>query len=137
MSAFVCSDYHINGILQYAKTISTGYFYEGRWYCFNKMTYEELSKVGQILLDENVHAVNIRYEENEVPHKFQFKQIPRLFKPVEILKAINCYEYQTSEDDDYKETLAFKIINYIRDATINSLPEYDKAEGWELHENSN
>ena len=50
--------------------------------------------------------------------------------PVAILKMCDCYEYQSSETDDWDRTLAHEILSLIRSAAIVALPGYDDAP-WE------
>lgn len=46
---------------------------------------------------------------------------------VAILKMCDCLEYQSSETDDWEETVAFRLLTAIRAAAIRSLPGYDDA----------
>jgi hypothetical protein len=47
--------------------------------------------------------------------------------PVSILKMCDCLEYQSCETDDYRQTLAFDLLDRIRGAAIHCLPGYDGA----------
>lgn len=139
MSAFVVSNYHITGLLSFARSLHYGInvYNNKQFVCTidRKTDINEMSKIGQILLDQNYHSVNTRYKENDSAPAYRFKPIlSRQFKAVEILKACNCYDYQACEDDDYDKTNAHAIIDAIRHSAINRLPDYDNADGWTLRE---
>jgi hypothetical protein len=136
MSAFVVSDKHINSILSYANRDS----YSGLIRDQNDETYsfkctEDLNKLAQVLLDQNIRSVNYRYDEDEKSPEIKFKFEPNPFgkplSPVQILKACSCYDYQACETEDYNETFAYKIIDHIRHMAIRNLPGYEDAE-WEI-----
>lgn len=92
---------------------------------------ETMSRVGQILVDQNYRSVNYRYDDRLEPEVFEItgndlKYTKRL-TPVETLKALASYDYQSSETPDYEETAACKLANLIRHYAIESLPGYDEA----------
>ena len=92
---------------------------------------ETMSRVGQILVDQNYRSYNYRYNETLEPEAFEITgqdlmYVPRL-TPVETLKALASYDYQSSETPDYEETDAWKLANIIRHYAIESLPGYDEA----------
>lgn len=89
------------------------------------------SRVGQILVDQNYRSYNYRYEETLEPEVFEITgqdlmYIKRL-TPVETLKALASYDYQSGETPDYEETAACKLANLIRYYAINALPGYEEA----------
>ncbi len=47
--------------------------------------------------------------------------------PVEIIKAAQCFDYQACETDDWKESVACKIIQHIEGTAIRMLPGYEQA----------
>ena len=51
--------------------------------------------------------------------------------PVQVLKACDCYDYQSCETDDYPQSEAKRMIETIKTWAITTLPSYDKAE-WAL-----
>ena len=92
---------------------------------------ETMSRVGHILVDQNYRSYNYRYNETLEPEAFELTgqdlmYVPRL-TPVETLKALASYDYQSSETPDYEETAACKLANLIRHYAIESLPGYDEA----------
>ena len=95
-----------------------------------------------MLLDECVRSVGERYNDSEVtdlPGRSDAEYlIPFKFKlgynlpAVVILKQISCYEYQSCETDDWKDTEAYAFCQSLRHATIDRLPGYEEAPwGWE------
>lgn len=92
---------------------------------------ETMNRIGQILVDQNYRSVNYRYDDRLEPEVFEItgndlKYTKRL-TPVETLKALASYDYQSSETPDYEETAACKLANLIRHYAIESLPGYDEA----------
>ena len=84
---------------------------------------------GKILWDENHRSVNYRYDEKkETPEyhyderfdKFEFKS----FTGIGFLEtAVGCYDYQTCECDDYKESVAYEILQKMDEAIDETLHE--------------
>ena len=132
MSAFICSDEHFNVLVNYAVTHKAGYYWEGNNSRVD-ITRENASRIGQILLDENHRSVNYRYNETTPSHAFKFKLIgPTQYKAVDILKAINCLDYQSCENDDWSTTHAWAILDGLKDCAIRNLPGYETSHGWSL-----
>ncbi len=57
----------------------------------------------------------------------------RHYLPVEIIKACDCYDYQSCETPDWKDTEAYAIMQMLRKRAIYSLPGYEEA-AWEIRE---
>ena len=130
MSAFVVSDKHINSLLSYANK-SNMYMINlpnGSNLYFDNT--DELTQMGQILLNENYRSVNFRYNDNDQPYEFQFEFAP-ILSPVEIIKACQCYQYQACETDNYKDSSAYRIVDWIMNNAISNLPGYEQA-GWDI-----
>jgi len=92
---------------------------------------ETMNRVGQILVDQNYRSYNHRYDDGLEPEVFEItgndlKYTKRL-TPVEALKALASYDYQSSETPDYEETAACKLADIIRHYAIEALPGYDDA----------
>lgn len=47
--------------------------------------------------------------------------------PVEIIKAVQCFDYQACEVADYEDTPAAKITRRVKSDAIASLPGYEEA----------
>ena len=129
MSAWVCSDETIAGILRAAAPGSIGYAATYYWNGDTRHINTRLEEVGQILVDENYRSVNFRYEERgDEPHVYKHSHLSQEMTAVQIIKLCNCYRYQVCEPDDYKETEAWAIVSSLRDRAIITLPGYDAAE---------
>ena len=128
MSAFVVGNKHISAMLQVMGTCYPGdccsYYWQGERHYVNGKSRE----VGQILVDENYRSVNYRYSENGEPEEFAPDYTVRTLSPVEVIKACDCYLYQSCETPDWKETEAYAIVRMIRERAIRRLPGYEKAE---------
>ena len=127
MSAFIVSNEHVSAMMQaarksYPDDMASYYWNEERCY-FNADSQE----AGQILVDENFRSVNCRYDENTLPDTYAYSA-PRSYTGVEILKAIACYEYQSCETDDWKESEAYAIAKALESRAIRMIPGYNAAE---------
>jgi len=128
MSAWVVSRNHIWALVE---TL--------RWDCWGGVNQEDLDKFGQLLWDENIRSVVYRYPDcnlDALPgpidcdykygkHGFGFDK--RKYTPVEILKACDCYEYQSCEHPGWRESEAHQIIERIRDSATSKLDGYEDA----------
>lgn len=90
-----------------------------------------LNRIGQALVDQNYRSFNYRYQEQHDAELFiltgqDMMHMPR-FSTIEQLKALDSYDYQASETNDYKETPASLLVNMMRRLAIRALPGYDEA----------
>lgn len=97
-----------------------------------QLDHHSADAVGQMLLDANAASVNTRYEEDNA-YVYQYQR-PRYrsWEPVELLKAIDCYEYQACEVRDWPETQAFWFCQSLRKAIIRGIADYSDANTWDL-----
>jgi hypothetical protein len=96
-------------------------------------TPDQADRIGQILMRENRLSVNHRYNENEVEDIYSFTPIKGTVRvnPVMILKAIDCYEYQSCEHPGWEGSEAHAFCEALRRRMIRRLPGYDEAP-WEV-----
>lgn len=104
---------------------------------------DSASSVGDMLLRECIRSVSHRYPQDTLetlpgpsdvdlsaeytyPRAFM-PQIRDDLLPVVVLKAIDCYEYQSCETDDWETTEAFRFCQALRRHLIHDLPGYEKA----------
>ena len=153
MSCYVVSNNHIGVLVQYAFNKDVYLWHDGIWYkywTFNDgvslpddlpegQKYITKNELGQALLNKNYESVNNRYDENELPpeykHSLTYTVIDnKNHRPIQIIKACNCYDYQCDNADDYENSFAAEVIDRIRSSAINSLPEYNNAKWgvWEI-----
>ena len=97
------------------------------------LTRETADCVGFMLLAQNYASVNFRYEDKEESPLYRFRPVAHLphLRPVQILKALACYEYQSCETPDWEQTEAHAFCEALRHRVIGQLPGYDDA-GWDL-----
>mgnify|MGYP001575503402 CR=1 FL=1 len=102
--------------------------------------------LGQMLAAQNAASVRHRYEDADgrgmIPSWadafYEYTPIPPLDPPptvVELLKVIDCYEYQACETPGWPDTEAFQFCETLRARLTSLLPGYDAAPwGWEPEE---
>lgn len=132
MSAFIVGDKLINIILEYLNRNGKRVYTHNNVFLIDDL--DHLTKMAQILVDENYRSVNFRYNENTKPHKIEYSPVAAFqeLPPVNVLKACNCYDYQSCETQDYHESEAFQIIEAARTIAIHNLPGYDQAP-WDIN----
>lgn len=123
MSAFIVSDDHIHALVSYALGGANDRI----------STRHDNDQLGQVLVNENYRSVNYRYRAKDEPPRYSWRPTLRPFKPVEILKACDCYDYQSCETEDYDSTEAARIIQQIRSKAIRNLPGYESA-AWDIRD---
>lgn len=74
--------------------------------------------LGQLLWDENYRSVNYRYTESEPTPDYRATLIDADLSPVAVLKAIDCYEYQTCESPDWDQTRAHAFVTALRNVIL-------------------
>jgi hypothetical protein len=135
MSAFICSDYHISALADYA----TRSMRRSRLYAADRQ-WEDPEEVFKVLWAENVRSVLYRYPEDTVDTapgpigpkgSFDRRVRAQSFNPIDIVKSCHCLEYQSCECPDYRETTAYELLQAIEAMAIRGLPGYDSA-AWGL-----
>lgn len=86
--------------------------------------------VGQKLVDQNLRSVNERYGDSEEPFIYD-DTTTRDYTPVEVIRLIHSYRYQSCETDDWESTEAHAIIKALLHRAEKALPGYDAAP-WDL-----
>ncbi len=82
-----------------------------------------------LLWDENVHSVNVRYEydTNRAQPVYTFRHVDMDHAAAAIdpailaLGSIRCLRYQSCEADDYSDTNACKLLNWIESLCVSHL----------------
>lgn len=87
-------------------------------------------RVGQMLLDENYASVNFRYGQNEAAVFIPGDRFAPV-TPIQTLKALDCYEYQSCEHPGWRFSEAHEFCVALRGAAIGHLPGYEDA-AWEV-----
>ena len=94
---------------------------------------DNAGEVGRMLWAENHRSVSYRYHETQTTPEYEYVHPyhARRIDPVQVLKAIDCYEYQSCECPDWRSSEAWDFCDSLRSAAIAALPGYDAAE-WKI-----
>jgi hypothetical protein len=88
---------------------------------------ETRDQVGQMLVDANTASVNDRYDENNV-YVYSYSPPKHIqWQTVELLKAIDCFEYQSCETGDWVGSEAYNFCDSLRGRLIGTLPDYSDS----------
>jgi hypothetical protein len=155
MSAYVVPRAHIDYLLtaadHYARASDPFNWWTGTERAYLRPEDPQgVNEVGRMLYGENVRSVRYRYpdtvgndtklpgvcaevEEASDP-QYTFRILPGVrIVPGEVGKALACYEYQTCETDDHRDTEAWRFCEALRDAILRTLPGYEGGP-WEVDE---
>jgi hypothetical protein len=95
-----------------------------------ELTRHTQDRVGAMLWNENRRSVDHRYDEANDREVYRFAP-SKVTTPVAILKALDCYEYQSCEHDGWETSEAHAFCAALRRAMIHALPGYEDA-AWEI-----
>lgn len=153
MSAWVVSPDHIRLLLQAAIDGGSTFYYgwtegacaPGSWHLAPDDT-AALDEAARMLWDENVRSVSHRYP-NDAPSELPaadcdsveaaagefgwrpaYSRIVRKIEPVQVLKAVQCYEYQSCEHPEWHQSRAKAFCASLKDRMIMRLAGYDEAQ---------
>lgn len=96
-----------------------------------ELTPETASQVGQMLWAENVRSVNHRYSEDDWEQVYEYERRGLVPEPVQVLKALACFEYQSCEHPEWRRSEAHAFVQALEARVIRCLPGYDEA-AWEI-----
>lgn len=132
MSAFIVSTKHIHALVQLSRDCQLDCLlgYHGDLSC---------DELGALLLRENIASVQHRYPQDSragdghpsEADVYRFVRPSNPITPVEGIKLIQCYQYQSCEHDAWERSRAGRICVALLDALISRLPGYEDAE-WAL-----
>ena len=147
MSAYICNPEHFGVLAAYAVRNDCAVY---EWQHSRKNTLEakidNAQRIAKGLARENIRSVAHRYpddkdgarpgpglkdaeiEEAAAIYAAHFVVSPQKLRPIDVLKLCQGWDYQSSETDDWKDTLAWQQVDWIRGAAIRSLPGYDDAD---------
>ncbi len=98
-----------------------------------ELNRETVGRVGAMLAVENRRSMDHRYDETELEDLYEFTSYKGNIDPVAVLKAIQCYEYQSCEHPEWETSEAHEFCQALRSAAIDKLPGYSEAQ-WEVTE---
>ena len=139
MSAFIVTAGHIDYLVSAA--ISANIPYGSVTWARERVTLANADTVGAGLWRANVTSVAHRYPRDTPdelpgpvpytdPDTYTFRQY-RSVAPVQVLKALACFEYQACEHPGWPASEARAFCDRLRRAVISRLPGYDDA-AWEI-----
>ena len=124
MSNFIVSDRHIDALVGAAIEMNGGLNLDFKLSIHCEIFhYDNPDEMGRILLEQNYRSVNYRYKENNKLREYKYRSC-KLFSPLQILAACDCYDYQSDYCNDYHDTEPARIVNAIRRHFITRLPGY-------------
>jgi hypothetical protein len=129
MSAFEVSKTHIDVLVSAAMRFGTGsgWMYSSLGGETTPINLETADKFGQMLWDENARSVSYLHGGDvEEVEAYTFKRVDTT-SIVQVLKAIDCLEYQSCEHDGWNDSEAQQFCHALRRRMIRALPGYDSA----------
>lgn len=128
MSAFVVSKAHIDALVSTAQAWRTPM---PESHSSRMHSYVTGTELGQLLWDQNYASVNYRYSDESPAELYTPTAKRRILTPVQALKAIQCYNYQSCETPDYEKSEAYRFVEAFKSEAISRLPGYSDAD-WEV-----
>jgi hypothetical protein len=155
MSAYIVSKSHIDALVNAAGEVifdehasGLNWYHDGERHELGYGDRVQASYTGQMLWAANLSSINCRYPDTidmpsncpgpndfngmETVEEYMFKPTPRL-SAVAILKAIDCYVYQSCEDPTFYTSEAYAFCEALRRKMTRQLPGYGDAP-WEIRE---
>lgn len=107
--------------------------------------HENGTEAGRRLYVENIKSVQHRYPNDETindlpgliekvaPEDYRFRQVHDITvtTPVALLKALDCYTYQSCEHPGWESSWAARYVDHARASMIACLPGYNDANTWD------
>lgn len=129
MSAFMCSDVHINLLASFAAHHRIAYY----WQDATLPVLGEEEKTARMLQAANARSVNYRYAHNidaqchDDPIEYRDVYNPAKHSATLVLKQVQCFDYQACEPNDWRDSQAHALMDAIQSKAITMLPGYDAA----------
>jgi hypothetical protein len=140
MSAFVVSKAHIDALVTAALESDSWAFF---WYHDDdrhELDYTNTDAIGAMLWAENVRSVQHRYpdileDSTDYPgpidfqpeHVFAYRWCWLSVPPVEALKALRCYQYQSCEHPDWPTSSAHALCDTLQDVLVSTPPRLPRS----------
>lgn len=86
----------------------------------------DANQVGKMLWTENIKSVNYRYSETTPPYEYKYSEAPEI-EPVQLIKSIHCYEYQSCEHPSWEDSESRWLMKLLMNNSIIDLPGYCEA----------
>jgi hypothetical protein len=137
MSAFLVSKAHIDALVTAAVFgVIENPLISGQWwppvYAGHAAVHSRANWLGEALWAENRKSIRARYPADSCEARtYVYKPADSppvvLRSALEVLKLVQCYEYQSCEHDNWKDSAAAKFCGELTARLINALPGYDAA----------
>jgi hypothetical protein len=140
MSAFMVDEAHIDYLVTAAQDLSRrdhdGAF---RWYHAGEMhELDDETRVGRMLIQENLDSVLARYSDctpEDVPgpipppspETYVWKRSRLEVTAIQVLKAVNCFNYQACEHEMWTISDAYAFCETLKAVAVHQLPGYTEA----------
>lgn len=86
------------------------------------------SQLGQLLVNENYNSVNFRYNQKEQPHPYSYQKPKCQRSPVEVIKLVHGYEYQTCEHEGWRGSAAYQVCETLVRQSCHKLATYNNSD---------
>jgi len=128
MSAFIVNHNHISALVRWACRANVSV------YCGTPSRHLDIpgneQEICDLLLGENVTSFNYRYRQS-VEDRMIYDAFATSLRPIDVIKACHCLEYQSCEHDGWEASTAKAIVEAVEAAAIRALPGYEAA-AWEI-----
>jgi hypothetical protein len=136
MSAFMVSKEHIDLLVHLAlwgpSSIEVPF---GQWRPYNPLELDKANELGELLVKENLSSIHCRYPDtitnpDATPgpceqywlKPYEYRDPQYRMTCLEALNAIACYEYQSSEHPEWKQSQAREFCEHLRKRVVSVLP---------------
>lgn len=140
MSAFQLPDTHIGAIAKWVIRNNRGAAIRCYWNGSTRTYY--FDDICAVLAAECFRSVRSRYPSGPLPGPIDAADGPVVctlpqsqyatLQPVDVLKALASYGYQSCETSDYEQSEAFALAACIEKSAIRALPGFDASPAWEI-----
>ena len=128
MSAFVCTEKHVNTIVTWAGKFGVRVSHGNPSRTWHVAGQEQAT--ANLLHDENVRSVNYRYND-EMPLEAREFLFTGDLTPIEVIKLCQGLKYQSCEHPAWDDSLAHALLQQIISDATRLLPGYAAAP-WEI-----
>lgn len=131
MSVSIVSSEHVNVLVWAANQFTDGpmFHYYRDDHTMGIITREDgRDETARMLLETNAASFNGRYDDGAESASSSYQNPAHMnWSPVEILKAIQFYAYQSCEAPNWDESYARAFCDKLRLTVTQRLPEYEEA----------
>jgi hypothetical protein len=142
MSAWIVSEEHVHALVHVAlfgpADGESSWIFDRRRLEFThrrkqrRYDLTNADELGAMLWRECYKSVNHRYGERSRTPIYHYRRPQRVPNPVEAIKAIQCYEYQSCEHPGWEASEARAVCRNLIDTLTHTLPGHDAAPwGWD------